>query len=46
METMTNCRFYNAKKGNCNALKEMYCATEEKLCCFYKPKENGEGQKK
>lgn len=36
---LKHCRFYDTLRHNCKALKELYCEKEEKLCSFFKPKE-------
>jgi hypothetical protein len=36
---LTHCRFYDDLRHNCKALNDLYCEKEEKLCSFFKPKE-------
>lgn len=31
-----DCKFYNPNRNDCSALKELYCAIEEKPCSFFK----------
>ena len=38
MPIMRDCKFYKVLANDCTALKELYCAKEEKPCSFYKPK--------
>lgn len=37
-EKNKDCRFYSLTKGTCTALKDLYCALEDKPCSFYKPR--------
>ena len=43
---MEDCIFYDRKKKQCRALKQLYCATEDKPCNFYKEKVRGKGVRK
>ena len=39
MPLMSDCKYYRAITNDCKILKELYCAKEEKLCSFYKSKD-------
>ncbi len=38
-KALTQCAFYDKDRHNCKALKELYCEKEEKMCSFFKTKE-------
>ena len=41
------CAFYDEKRHNCKALNALFCEKEEKLCSFFKTKEQfAEDQKR